>query len=288
MSVDEFFNLTNHLLDDNQRNEITNLFNNVQTFNYSDVFGTNNDIPLKNPRVKSATMSMSLLRPKVINITKAMVDISDAHDKIYKVWCFHNDNYKDWFILNGLKEIYFHNLFQKYITDNNITDFIVPIIYRYGIIQNSNEFIFFIEMKKYDITPLPNFIVDENTNQIQDLIDYYSQYRDMRAIISNIEKNSGINHNDLISINRMNSTIEHLNDLKAKIENNQVDYSRDQLIHHFFDRELGNNISILADGTFILMDFEHTSVLFSRDEDKYFRDIEFYVLYQIIEHVNIV
>jgi len=264
MSTEQFFNLTSHLLDDTQSNEIMDLFNNLQTFNYNDIFG-NNDFSLTRPRIISAMPKMSLRKPKIINITKAVIN-SDKLENFYKVWCFHDDKYKDWWILLALKEVYFHNLYYNYLINNNIKDFTIPILYRHGLINNSTEYsteyIFFIEMKKYDIKPLPNFIVDENTNQLQELIDYYTEFRDMIVTISNL--NTGIHHNDHISPTRMNKSLAWLEKTKARIEHFGIKNFNNPhgSFFWFLRREVGENIVKLMDGTFMLLDFEHSSTIF--------------------------
>lgn len=275
MSINDFFRITKHLLTDTQRDEITVLFNNIKTFNYSDIFG-NDDLPLTKLTTKTAHTRASFLKPKLHTISKAVIN-NDRFDKFYKIYCFENDNdIKDLFILSALKEVYFQNLMKNYISSNNITDFNVPNICRYGLIHNNSaELTFFIEMDKYDVEPTPNFTVNKHINQLQELIDYYTRFRDIRTSIANIEKVT-VWHNDILNIDRMNNNLNDLNDLKTRIDNGtelyydgKMELDEENVVEYFFRREKCCNIELLKDGTWLLIDFEHSSSIHSRFDELY-------------------
>jgi hypothetical protein len=292
MSINDFFNITSHLLNDTQRDEITVLYNNIKTFNYSDIFG-DDDLPLTEITVKTANTRVSMIKPKQHTITKAIIN-NDTLNKFYKIFCFENDNnIKDLFILNSLKEVYFQNLMTNYISSNNITDFNVPTIYRYGLINNNpTELTFFIEMDKYDILPTPDFTVNKHLNQIQDLIDYYTKFRDIRVIIDNIETVT-VWHNDIPNIDRMNGNIDDLNDIKTQIDNGEpihyegkMELDEENLVEYFFEREQCSNIELLKDGGWLLIDFEHSSLLHSRLLTPYTREKSHKVLSLIMDFME--
>jgi len=266
MSAEQFFKLTSHLVNDNQQNDIMNLFKNLQNFNYNDIFG-DDDFSIQRPRPINAINMFTLRKPKSCTIVKGYVN-RDKFEHFYKVWVFQDDKYKNWFILMVLKEIYFQKLYYNYLINNNIKDFAIPIIYRYGLIPNSTEITFFVEMKRYQIAPIPTFIIDENTNQIQELIDYVTGARDIVTTISNL--NTGIYHNDSKSPDSLNKCLTDLEEIKARIENFGVGSFNlhDTGTSYYMAREVGDNICKLTDGTFLLCDFEHSSTIYNCNQVK--------------------
>lgn len=247
MSTTTFFNLTSHLLNDTQRNEITIMFNNLNTFNYNDIFGTD-DLPILNGGGHAPWDKYTLLKRKTISITRGSVKIPNDSNNIYNVFIFENDNYKDLFILNALREIYFQTVFRNHIINNNITEIIVPEIYRYGLINNgSNEIIFFIQIENFNFDIIPTY--DDFTQ----LLEYYKSYKKSLNVVFNIQNDLGIYHNNLVTMDIMNRHIEKLNDvIESKNDTTTIADYNIPLIFGEHLLQLNNNM--------VLMNFEHSSI----------------------------
>tara|TARA_B110000879_G_C11114925_1_gene489090 strand:+ start:730 stop:1584 length:855 start_codon:yes stop_codon:yes gene_type:complete len=284
MSITKFFEINNKLLNDAQSIEITDLYNSMQTFNYNDIFG-DTDFTLTEPKCRNSLRTLTLLKPKYNDLVKATVSTNDT-TKHYKVFIFQKDNTcKDWFILNGLKEVYFQQLWYTYANEYNITHnisdrMIVPEIYRYGRINTTTEIIFFVEMNKLTLPPMLPFTTF-SFSQLPQLIDYYSSQRHMRENIANIENSKGIFHNDLPSLEEIDARLSYYEEIKDAVDNSndEIISSHDGNFRRF--SHLSYNYYKLDDGSTLLIDFEHTGNL-----ERFATSDDFRCLKNIFDNMN--
>ena len=284
MSIAKFFEINSKLINNAQAVEITDLYNSMQTFNYNDIFG-DTDITLTEPKCRNSIRTLTLLKPKYNDFVKATVSTNDP-TKHYKVFLFQKDTtYKDWFILYGLKEVYFQQLWYTYANEYNITHNIsdritIPEIYRYGIINTTTEIIFFIEMEKMTLPQqLPFTTFDKS--QLPQLIDYYSSARTMRENIANIENSKGCFHNDLPSLEDINEELSYYESY-----NDYIDLSspNDDFLYNGGFREfvpISYNYYKITDGSTLLLDFEHTGNL-----ERFTTSTDFRCLKNIFDNMN--
>ena len=108
--IDMFFERFKHRLNNEHIQDITNMYNNVRVYKYEEVFGST-DLSFNSSNIKIFSQSMSLLSLKVAGIVKGTVISRERNDIIYKVHIVRNDENKDLFIINFLREIYFQNIF---------------------------------------------------------------------------------------------------------------------------------------------------------------------------------
>ena len=136
-------------------------------------------------------------------MTKATV-ISTCKTKIYKMYIFQNDKYKNYLIINALRDFYFQTKFREALINNNIQNIIVPEIYRYGIIniETNNEIICFAEMQYYHDTSIDelNNILEQPQSYRTKLEKTYLYLKNLYSTLNTItelEKQIQIYHNDI-------------------------------------------------------------------------------------------
>jgi len=274
--IDNYFNhYFKDMVDENHKLDIINIYNNIQTYDYCDLFDT--DMSFNTIRTTFNRKIFTLLKPKKYHLVKATVFSSDK-TKIYKMYIFQNDKCKDYFIINALREFYFQAKFRETLINNNIQNVIVPEIYRYGIIniETNNEIICFAEMQYYHDTS-----IDELNNLLEQAHSYrtklektYLYLKNLYSTINTItelEKQIQIYHNDI------GDGIRPIQDVLNSIESivNPQNNHNDNICRNYL-AELNlhvDNISMvnicnrlhitdnlfLSNYKYILIDFEHTS-----------------------------
>ena len=261
-AIDKYFNHFNDQLNESHKLDIIKMYNNIQTYDYYDIFDTDmtfNSIHLNNNKNK-----YTLLKPKNHHLIKTTVILSNK-TKIYKIFIFQNDNNKDYFLINTLREFYFQTKFREHFINNNITNIIVPEIYRYGIIniEKNNEIICFAEMKYYDPSDseMYKMIEQEQTykKKVEKLYDYSKFYNDViHVVIREAEEQLQIYHNDVLGIG-VNMTQYH-DDLHM--------YDETGLSREYSDintKFIYANIFPSSNNNHILIDFERASLLKYKD-----------------------
>jgi hypothetical protein len=268
----------NHFkVNESHKLDIINMYNNIQTYEYCHLFDT--DISFNTISTTHDEIMYTLLNPKKYHMTKATV-ISTCKTKIYKMYIFQNDKYKNYLTINALRDFYFHTKFREALINNNIQNIIVPEIYRYGIIniETNNEIICFSEMQYYDNTSIDelNNILDQEQSYRTKLEKTYLYLKNLYSTINTLkelEKQIQIYHNDigceLKCTQRIITPIESV----VNTHNNYNDnICKDYLIRLEFQ---ANNIRMknlrfdctrlsnlfLSNNKYILVDFEFASTV---------------------------
>jgi len=268
MSIIDYFD---DRINESYKLDIINMFDNIQTYDYDDLFDT--DMSFSTVKVIQDRKKYTLLKPKSINYIKATV-ISSDKAKIYKMYIFQNNNkYKDYLILNSLIESYFQIKFREHIINNNITNLIVPEIYRYGIIniEQNNEVICFAEMKYYDNTSIDELNTELKQHQpakqkLEKIYDYLNNFKSIINVIVDLEKQTQIYHNDIVYDinqlqNRLTTIKSYVNGDSDSDNTNSKDYLDTLLIEDEWNNSHINGIYnlFLSNNKYILIDFEYGS-----------------------------
>lgn len=264
--MDNYFNYFNDCINEVDKLGIINMYNNIQTYNFYDIFDT--DMLFNTIGQFPTTISppfkinnFTLLKPKFHPFTKTTV-VSSNQTKIYKIYIFQNDKNKILFLLDVLREFYFQIKFREHITNNNMTNIIVPEIHRYGIIniETNNEIICFAEMNYYNTSEcnLRKIVEQEQTyrNKIEIIHDYVKKYINVRTVISVIEKQFEIYHNDLL-------TLEYLHRVNNQITE-CIEHNSEHLHNEFLSTFINNAINynlFPSNNKYILIDFETSSMI---------------------------
>lgn len=249
-ALDKYFNYFNDKLNESHKLDIINMYNNIQTYDYHDIFDT--DMSLNSQHIVHNYNKYTLLNhnEKTMHVTV----ISSNKTKIYKMYILNNDKYKDYFLINAMREFYFQKKFREHFISNNIEDIIVPEIYRYGIIniEKNNEIICFVEMKYYDTqnTDLYKLVEQEQTDReivCELFTDYIKNMYVAKSVIRDVEKQLQIYHNDMPP-DRLN----------YQFLNNQCTY--EEKIWFINSNRRSHNL-FQSNNKFILIDFECTSII---------------------------
>ena len=270
--IDMFFERFKHRLNNEHIQDITNMYNNVRVYKYEEVFGST-DLSFNSSNTLIFRQYMSLLSPKIAGITKGTLISRDKSDIIYKVHICRNDENKDMFIINFLREIYFQITFRDILIKEGIASIIVPEVYRHGIVYNNetNDIMIFMEMHMYDFTEcFIQTIIDMKstyTAKVEAIQTYARRYYKDRCVLSDLEKKYHLYHNDIGSMQEIDSYIFKLsiplsyssspdtneadveNECKNFIMNGKSDITR------IFGGNLFNSVN-----KSILIDFEDVSV----------------------------
>jgi hypothetical protein len=216
------YHTTNELLNDTHASEILQMFNDLHTYQYNDVFSTT--ISINTGRTNILTDVNTIIQP--LQILQSFICNDDNHK--YKIQVFANDDNKHIHILNCLKEVYFHNSCRKYIIDNNIEHTIIPEIFRYGIIQlpDSNRIISFIEIKQY-IDTSSIFIEPDYVKQIIIVESILTIYDQTLSLIKQMETDLNIKLNF-----KSNSRCEVNCNNPTYIEDEYCIHAINQLFHY--------------------------------------------------------
>jgi hypothetical protein len=249
-ALDKYFNYFNDKLNESHKLDIINMYNNIQTYDFHDIFDT--DLSFNTRSFYHNTKEYTLLNHNEKTIKATC--ISSNKTKIYKIYIFNNDKYKDYFLINAMREFYFQKKFREHFISNNIEDIIVPEIYRYGIIniEKNNEIICFVEMKYYDTqnTDLYKLVEQEQTDTeivCELFTDYIKNMYVAKSVIRDVEKQLQIYHNDMPA-DRLN----------YQFLNNQCTY--EEKIWFINSNKRSHNL-FQSNNKFILIDFECTSII---------------------------
>lgn len=280
--VDNYFTSFKDSFNEIDKTNIIDMFNNLNTYNYDEIFTTDPSFNTMNIYFKSP--QISLLSPPDYLFQKGTI-ISNDNKNIFKVYIFNNDQYKDLFIINSVREVYYSNRFRSILLDNNIEQVFIPEINQYGIINKSptNKIIFFFKMPYYERTNvviLNEFLKFDIKTKFNILFDYLTLYTQSVSKIKLIENNNQIFHNDFNRetgpfLNNINAILESITSL---VNENDIEkmklYIQNQekegifpLKFCYFNR---NNI-FYHNGKLCLIDFECTSSC--QTQIKYVRSI---------------
>jgi hypothetical protein len=267
MSIIDYFD---DRINESYKLDIITMFDNIQKYDYYDLFDT--DMSFNTLKIIQDRNKYTLLKPKRINYIKSTV-ISSDKTKIYKMYIFQNDNkYKEYLILNLLIETYFQIKFREHIINNNITNLIVPEIYRYGIIniEQNNEVICFAEMQYYDNTSIYELNTElkqqQTTKQkLEKIYDYLNNFKSIINVIVDLEKQTQIYHNDIVyDINQLQNILTRIKSyVNSDSDNtNCKDYLDSLLIEDEWNNSHINGIYnlFLSNNKYILIDFEDSSI----------------------------
>jgi len=283
-NIDMYFERFKHRLNNEHIQDITNMYNNVRVYKYEEVFGST-DLSFNSSNIKIFSQSMSLLSPKVAGIVKGTAISRERNDIIYKVHIVRNDENKDLFIINFLREIYFQITFRDILIKEGITSIIVPEVYRHGIVYNNetNDIIIFMEMHMYDFSEcFLKTIIDimpSSKTKLDAMIKYARTYYNNAKVVSDIENKYNLYHNDIINVETIYDFITEVSSEMYDIShidiNNEADienHYKETLLRHDTNIEFlfgGNLFSSI--NTNILIDFEDMSIEsfeFSLDEHR--------------------
>ena len=278
--IDMYFERFKHRLNDEHIQDITNMYDNVRVYNYEEVFGST-DLSFNTINTKVFRQYMNLLSPKVAGITKGTLISREKNDIIYKVNICRNDENKDMFIINFLREIYFQITFRDILIKEGIASIIVPEVYRHGIIYNNetNDIIIFMEMRMYDFSEcFLKTIIDmmpTSKTKLDAMIKYTRVYYNNLKVVLDIENKYNLYHNDIVNIEIIDQLIK---EVSYKISLIDINYEADIenrykqiLSHHEFEIEFlfGGNLFDSINKS-ILLDFEDMSIEpFESSSDKH-------------------
>jgi len=255
-AIDKYFNYFNDKLNESHKLDIINMYNNIQTYDYHDIFDT--DMSFNTINMKSNKKKFTLLKPKFPGSIKGTV-ISSNQTKIYKVYIFQNDKNKDYFVINALREFYFQNKFREHFINNNIENIIIPEIYRYGIIniKTNNEILFFAEMKYYGENNLYKIIKQQQTGtqRLEKINDYANKLKDVRNVIRGVEEQLQIYHGDILSIRHLQNSIRKVTEAIAQEKYKHERYWAD------FESIISHENIFFSNNKFIFIDFETCSII---------------------------
>tara|TARA_B110000879_G_scaffold8209_1_gene10509 strand:+ start:746 stop:1633 length:888 start_codon:yes stop_codon:yes gene_type:complete len=264
--IDMYFERFKHRLNDEHIQNITNMYDNVRVYNYEEVFGST-DLSFNTSTFIMFSQYMSLLGPKGSGITKGTVISRERNDRIYKVNICRNDENKDLFIINFLREIYFQITFRDIFAKEGILSIIVPEIYRHGIIYNNetNDIIIFMEMHMYDFNEcFLQTIIDimpSSKAKVEAIHNYALRYYTNLKVVFDMENKYNLHHNDIVNVGNIYDFIQEVSYIdinnEADIENhyNQILLRPKYKIEYLFGGNLFNSIN-----TNILIDFEYMSI----------------------------
>ena len=284
MPIIDYFN---YRLTENQKIDIMNMYDNIQTYDYYDLFDT--DMSFNTMYTIRDRKKYSLLKPKHINYIKSTV-ISSDKTKIYKMYIFQNNNrYTDYLILNSLIGTYFQTIFKEYLTHNNITEFTVPEIYRYGLInlESNNEIICFSEMKYYESTGMDELHTELDKQQtpkqkLEKIYDYLDNFKSIVLVIQNIESQLQIYHNDMVYDKSLTQIQDKLTTIKTNIDcidNFDDPNSQTSFLDGIIDNSWSNTHTYVihnlfrSNNKYILIDFEDSSYINDPSQRKRINDV---------------
>ena len=281
-AIDKYFNHFNDQLNESHKLDIIKMYNNIQTYDYYDIFDT--DMSFNTISSMHNKDKFTLLKPKFHHLIKSTVFLSNK-TKIYKIIIFQNDNNKDYFLINTLREFYFQTKFREHFINNNITNIIVPEIYRYGIIniEKNNEILCFAEMKYYDPSDseMYKMIEQEETykKKLEILYDCSKFYNDViRVVIREAEEQLQIYHNDVYGIGE--SMTRYHDDLHMYDE---IELSKQY--SNINEEYCYSNIFPSSNNNHILIDFERASLINYNDHFKDFYSVR--LLKNLINDIDI-
>ena len=263
-AIDKYFNYFNDRLNESHKLDIIKMYNNIQTYDYYDLFDTDMSFNTINSKMlmDDNINEYTLLKPKLINHVNVTV-ISSNQTKIYKMSIFKNDKNKDFFVIDALREFYFQTTFREQFINNNITNIIVPEIHRYGIIniETNNEIICFAEMNYYDTSKCSyyNIVKQEQTSKekVEQLYNFYKNYNDIRNIIAELEKQIQIYHDNLFESEPLHRVI---NETRTLIEQDSEDLCADFLTTPCIWPSYGYPCNLFpSNNKYILIDFGRSS-----------------------------
>lgn len=256
---------------ENDKENVLNMYNNLTTYNYDDIFNKNQLIISKkiyNIHFNTANNSMvdNLVDHTVYKMTSISTSIftSDSSETLYKTYVTsNNNNFKEHIIISYILEIYFQQQYGSVLNNIDNPVLIVPEILKYGSVNKDNKIYLFIEMPYYK--PTITHYIGNNDN-----VDIENEYNRLLSncrivlqslnLIDTISKDNNIFHNDVyIQISLVDNYINQI--LKYNIndeEDKQLFYtdilenSRYNKLIDLFDP----NMFIYNDQSCILIDFE--------------------------------
>jgi hypothetical protein len=279
--IDMYFEQFKNRLTDKHKQDITNMYDNIHVCNYDEVFGPT-DLSFNTSKSIIFREHMNIRSPIIAGITKGTLISRDKSDRIYKVNICRNDENKNLFILNFLREIYFQKTFRDILIKEGITSIIVPEVYRYGIIYNNetNDVVIFMEMHMYDFTEcFIQTIIDTKPTykaKLETIQLYARKHCNDIVILSDLEKKYNLYHNDNVSRQSIESYIFNSSiplSYNSPPETNQEDVENkckefitndSHMVNYIFGGNLFNSINKT-----ILIDFEDASAS-SYPNDIYF------------------
>jgi len=289
--IDKYFQLfkDNGHLTDQQITDITNMYNNLQPFSTDLLTNYNTILTDKSLTYKNQDES-NIFFPKFYTLNKR-VFLSDNKDKVLKcITC--NNEHKDVFAINFIKEIYCSNSFRNRFNELNINhDIIVPEIQDFGFINYDNTVLIFFILPYYEESSKFNFYYDSINNNVKvnntvlsknefynllpDFIEAFNKFISNAVLFKNhIFDNIKLLHNDynIPDVMSLANDIETINKLlDKKDDNNDSEYSYLMTNVTAISYTINGNVFLHYNNNneikFILVDFENTCWLNHMDED---------------------
>jgi hypothetical protein len=270
-----------NMINETDKEKILLLFSDLKTYKETEIFPV--DIPLTKYRPIVFGKNKTILKNKRVALAKSIA-IDRTNNKLYKMHIIDmNDNYKEIYKINFLREIYFQNIYIELLKQAKIDSIIVPKIHRHGQIElnSTNEIILFIEMTYYRTENIiETSILNELTYIKKKYIieKYFTLIKKNYNLIYKIERDNDIFHNDLelenqLAIERfVTEELEILN----KIPLTEKDEEKIIQKHiEVMDNYKDCNIMVLNEDSSLLIDFEYTYRKHILQED----DIKFITTY---------
>ncbi len=270
--IDMYFEQFKHRLTDKHKQDITNMYDNIHVYNYDEVFGPS-DLSFNTSNITIFRHYSTVLNPKKMGFIKGTVISPETNDIIYKLHICQNDENKDLFIINFLREVYFQNTFRDILTKEGVTSIIIPEIYRHGLIYNNetNDVLIFMEMRMYDFNECFALTVMDMMStykaKVETLHTHAVKCYNNRCIFSDLEKKYGLYHNDNVSSEELDLYIHNLLiplSYNSPPETNDEDVEnkcKEYIMNAFdeFNAIFSDNFFSSVNKT-ILIDFEDASV----------------------------
>jgi hypothetical protein len=269
--LDNFFNFFKDCFNESDKTNMIHMFNNLNTYNYDEIFTTDPSFNTLNIISKYSQLSLLSLNNNILH--KGTI-VSNDNKNIFKVYIFNNDQNKDLFIINCIREVYYSNTLRNALIDNNVEQIFIPEINQYGItgLSSTDQIIFFFKMPYYEHTNV--IIPGEFSNldiktKFNILFDYLTLYTQSVSNVNLVENNIQIFHNDfnqeMYRIKYLNNINEILKDITTLINNNDIEqmdlYIQEQEQKHncypFNFLRINRNNIFNHNGKLCLIDFEN-------------------------------
>jgi len=188
------FCINNKRINKTDKQEILLLHNNLETYNYDDVFSPDAVCKFHKSR-------MNLYRTIIENNADYFLIGTVIHknkNRLFKIWVTNKDHpYSNDMCFQMLLEYHFQNIFRNNITDSIV---IVPQTYNYGkvILNANNEILYFYEMEYYDsVKYVSDSMIDlDNESMLRKILYFHDILDDGCAAIHNIESRISLIHRD--------------------------------------------------------------------------------------------
>lgn len=187
------FCVNNERINNTDKQEILLLHNNLETYNYDEVFSPD-------AVCKFDASHMNLYRTIENNADYLLLGsvIHKNKNRIFKIWVTNKDHpYSNDVCFQMLMEYHFQNIYRNNITDSIV---IVPQTYNYGkvILNANNEILYFYEMEYYDSVKyvLDSMIDLDNENMLSKILYFHDILENGCEAIRNVESSNPLVHAD--------------------------------------------------------------------------------------------